>query len=206
MKIYPSSVLLLSGGMDSAALAAITRPALTLFVNYGHRPALAESRAAAAVSAALGIPHEEVVLDLGPLGGGLLLGDDPLPEAPSPEWWPYRNQFLATAGAARALQQNLDVVLLGSVLGDGERHVDGRDTFYAALDTLVSMQEGGVRIVAPALATSTEDLIGLSGLGMDILGWTVSCHRGDLPCFACPGCYKRERVLRALGELQTDGE
>jgi 7-cyano-7-deazaguanine synthase len=95
-------------------------------------------------------------------------------------------------------------VLLGSVLGDGDRHIDGRGSFYAALDALVSMQEGGVRVVAPALATSTEELIGLSGLGMDVLGWTVSCHRSDLPCFTCPGCYKRERVLRALGESPID--
>jgi 7-cyano-7-deazaguanine synthase in queuosine biosynthesis len=29
-----------------------------------------------------------------------------------------------------------------------------------------------------------------------VLGWTVSCHRSDLPCGNCPGCWKRERALR----------
>lgn len=203
IQTYANSVLLLSGGLDSSALAAITRPSLTLFVDYGQRPAAAESRAAQAVAEALHLKHEQIVLNLRELGGGLLHGDARMEEAPSPEWWPYRNQFLATAGAARALQHHLSQVLLGSVLGDGDRHVDGRAEFYEELNKLVHMQEGEVNIIAPAVMVSTESLIADSGLGMDLLGWTVSCHRSNLPCYSCPGCYKRERVLRALGQLHA---
>jgi 7-cyano-7-deazaguanine synthase in queuosine biosynthesis len=42
-----------------------------------------------------------------------------------------------------------------------------------------------------------------SGLGEEVLAWTVSCHRGSLPCSECPGCWKRASVLGELGLLQT---
>lgn len=54
------TVLLLSGGLDSAALAAWIRPALTLFVDYGQKPRDAEARAARAVAAHLNLPFTAI--------------------------------------------------------------------------------------------------------------------------------------------------
>ena len=84
------TVLLLSGGLDSAALAVMIRPTLALFVDYGQKPREAESRAARAVAALLNIPFTLVRLPLGDLGGGLMHDDTPMPDAPSPEWWRER--------------------------------------------------------------------------------------------------------------------
>ena len=44
---------------------------------------------------------------------------------------------------------------------------------------------------------SSNELISLAGVGLDILGWTHSCHRGSTPCGQCPGCAKRSAVLTA---------
>jgi 7-cyano-7-deazaguanine synthase len=194
-----SSVLLLSGGLDSTALAALERPRLCVAIDYGQRSAQGELRAATAICRQLELPFTELRLDLGGLGGGLLLGEHPLPNAPSPEWWPFRNQILVTAAAGIALRDGLASVTVGSVLGDGDRHVDGRADFYDALDHLLSIQEGGIRVRVPAIEESTVDLLRRSGLGEDILGWTVSCHRASYPCGACPGCWKRHTVLTELG-------
>jgi 7-cyano-7-deazaguanine synthase len=120
------AVLLLSGGLDSTALAALARPALCLAVDYGQRSAAGELRAAAAVSRALSLHLSTLTLDLRGLGGGLLKDEDALPGAPSPEWWPYRNQILVTAAASIALQAGLPEVITGTVAGDGSRHIDGR--------------------------------------------------------------------------------
>lgn len=196
------ALLLLSGGVDSTALAARERPAAALFVDYGQRPAAAERRAAHAVAGALSLPLHETALDLRPLGGGLLLDEAPLPGAPSPEWWPYRNQMLVTAAAAVALRLGLRRVLVGTVAGDGDRHVDGRPDFYRALDALLRMQEGGIGVGAPAIGQTAEELVGGSGLGEDVLGWTVSCHRAELACGDCPGCWKRAKVFAAAGLMQ----
>jgi 7-cyano-7-deazaguanine synthase len=204
MKTRPAEdrcLLLLSGGLDSTALAALRRPRLCLVVDYGQLSARAEIRAASAVAAALQLTIQTVAVDLRAIGAGLLHGDEPAPESPSPEWWPFRNQLLATVGASIALRENLTHVLLGTVAEDGQRHIDGTAEFYHALDQLVGMQEGAVRIGAPAISKSTTELIVESGLGPDVLGWTFSCHRSDLPCGACPGCHKRSDVLSELGIL-----
>lgn len=194
-----TELLLMSGGVDSAALAALRRPALALTVVYGQRPAEAEVRASEAVCAALGVRHEMITVGWGSLGSGLLASDDPSPdEAPSPEWWPYRNQLLLTAGAAVALRANLEAVVFGTVAGDGGRHRDGTAEFMDLADQLLSYQEGGVRVLAPAVALTTIELVRKAGVGIDLLGWTHSCHRANLPCAACPGCFKRRSVIDAV--------
>lgn len=195
------AVLLLSGGLDSTALAALTRPTLCLAIDYGQRSAAGELRAAAAVCRALRLNLSTLTLDLGGLGGGLLKDEDALPGAPSPEWWPYRNQILVTAAASVALQAGLPQVLTGTVAGDGARHIDGRPAFYQALDCLIRMQEGGIRVRTPAITETSAELVLRSGLTEDVLGWTVSCHRASFPCGDCPGCWKRTKVLSDLGIL-----
>lgn len=196
------TVLLLSGGLDSAALALMIRPALTVFVDYGQKPRHAESRAAGAVAAHLSLPFITVRLPLADLGGGLMHDDEPMPNAPSPEWWPFRNQFLATAGAAVAVRHGLGEVALASVRGDGERHVDGSLHFYTQLNTLMQMQEGGVRVIAPAIHMSTLELLREVRAERSLIGWTVSCHRANDPCGECPGCWKRELVLTEYLPIQ----
>ncbi|WP_367657417.1 7-cyano-7-deazaguanine synthase [Clavibacter michiganensis] len=201
MTIASGTVLLFSGGLDSTALAAIMRPKVLLFVDYGQRPAQAEMRAATNVATALRLSLTTIHLGIKELGSGLLLdeSESTLETAPSPEWWPYRNQFLATAGAAVALQHSCADVALGTVAPDGLRHADGTQDFYRALDAVVSLQEGGIRINAPGISKTTEQLINDAGLDEAVLGWTTSCHRSNLVCGSCPGCWKRQRVLASLG-------
>ena len=195
-------LLLLSGGIESAALAVWRRPPLTLTINYGQRPAHGEAMAAAAVCRELGLDHDVLTVDCSALGSGLLAATESIDESPSPEWWPYRNQLLVTLAAAWGLPRGVTSITIGSVLGDGERHADGTERFYAALNAVVAMQEGGVRVVAPAIHMTSEQLIDQSGVTDDVLGWTHSCHRADLACGACPGCAKRRDLLSTLGRLQ----
>lgn len=194
-----ADVLLLSGGVDSTAVAAWRRPQHALMIDYGQRPAAAEGRAAKTVADRLGIPFSVLRADCAAVGGGLLHDDDPLRAAPSPEWWPYRNQLLVTLAAAWAVRHGFTEILVGTVLSDGERHVDGRRDFYEALDNLVRMQEGNLRVTAPAIELSSEELVRRAGVDRSLMGWTVSCHTGDVACGTCPGCVKRANVLDRAG-------
>jgi len=140
-------------------------------------------------------------------GDGASHGEARVPTSsvsPSPEWWPLRNQLLCSIAAAWALGDGasgradgppLTAVMTASVLGDGARHVDGTRAFYDALDAVTSMQEGGIRVLAPVAHLSATDLVRAAGVEESVLGWTHSCHRSNLPCAACPGCWKREQVL-----------
>lgn len=198
MLIESETLLLFSGGLDSTALAVMHRPRL-LFVDYGQSPRVAEKASATTIARLLDLPMRSVTLGITEFGSGLLHGDAPRHSAPSPEWWPYRNQFLATAGAAIALEEACTRIALGSVAPDGERHRDGTREFYRLLDALVSFQEGGIRVEAPGIEFTTEELVRESGVPHDVLAWTFSCHRSDRPCGACPGCWKRQQVLAAVG-------
>src|SRR6185295_18918518 len=105
------SGLLLSGGMDSIAIAYWLRPDVALTIDYGQVPAIAEMQASAAVCKELGIQHHPISIDCRCLGSGDLASAKPLSIAPVPEWWPYRNQLLITIGASRALALGIQKVL-----------------------------------------------------------------------------------------------
>jgi 7-cyano-7-deazaguanine synthase len=190
-------LLLLSGGMDSIALAYWNRPACTLTIDYGQRSAGGEIRAARAVTTHLGLPHEVVSIDARGLGSGDLADTAPLAIAPVPEWWPFRNQLLITIAATRALSYNCDAIELGSVASDSA-HIDGTAMFVQAMDNVLSLQEGGIRLVAPALRLSTMELIQAASLPRQVLAWAHSCHRSDFACGVCRGCQKNLAVRSAI--------
>lgn len=203
------TLLLLSGGIDSSAIAAWIRPGHTLFIDYGQVPAGAEATAAREVARALDIPHSSITVNASAVGAGLLSGEV-VEGAPSPEWWPFRNQLLVSIAAAWVVSNRRHFrgsgdeieILVGSVAPDGLRHLDGAPSFYGALDSLLQTQEGGVRVSAPAIELDTPDLVRVSNVEDSVLGWTHSCHRSGVPCGACPGCYKRAAVLSSLERLQ----
>jgi 7-cyano-7-deazaguanine synthase len=194
-------LLLLSGGLDSTALAAWKRPAGCLFIDYGQRPAEGEARSAIAVAKALDLPLKRIVADCSIVGAGALSGRPPPNLAPTPEWWPFRNQLLVTLGSAYAVTHGFDTVLIGTVMSDGSRHADGKATFVDCLSRLLALQEGSIHLVAPALDLTTAELIRRSDLTDAILGWTHSCHLANRACGGCPGCRQRAHVLAQIDRL-----
>lgn len=167
-------------------------------IDYGQVPAQGEKRSAEVIASELDLEVETLAVDCSPVGSGCLAGQERLPMAPAAEWWPFRNQLLATLGAAWALARGGDVVVLGSVKTDGF-HVDGTCRFYAALDSLVSGQEGSIRISVPAIEMTTVELVRRSGIAWETLAWSHSCHRSSLACGSCPGCIKRNETIVELG-------
>lgn len=196
-------LLLLSGGHDSIALAAWQPPAACLTIDYGQRPVDGEMRAAKAAADALSLDWHSLRVDLSPVGSGLLHDDGtcgldggkPVDGAPTPEWWPYRNQLLVSIAAAWALPRGFDELVVGSVAPDGVRHRDGTAGFYQRLDDVVAYQEGGIRVIAPAVGLTTVELIEASGVVDSVLGYAHSCHVAAYPCGMCPGCRKHDEVI-----------
>ncbi|TBZ33423.1 7-cyano-7-deazaguanine synthase [Rhizobium leguminosarum bv. viciae] len=190
--------LLLSGGMDSTSLAYWRKPDLAITVDYGHKAAAGEIRAASAVCQTLGIEHKIIHCDLSALGSGDLAGTQADPHAPASEWWPYRNQMLVTIAAMECIKHKIDVLEIGALRTDGF-HADGRKEFVEALSALLAMQEGGLRLEAPAATYSAEELVEVSGITMDVLAWSHSCHKSDYACGYCRGCQKHYLTMKAIG-------
>lgn len=189
--------VLLSGGMDSIALAHWQRPEVAITLDYGQKAAATELAAAAEVARILAMRHETIRIDCSSLGSGDMAGGAPLAAAPVTEWWPFRNQMLLTLAGMRAVALGVVELMVGSVASDGS-HADGRAEFYAAADQLMSMQEGGIRVTAPAIGMTTAELIRTSGVSREILGWAHSCHTGPLACGDCRGCHKHFQVTEEL--------
>lgn len=192
------SALLLSGGQDSMALAYWLRPRLAVTVNYGQLPALAEVTAAQALCQQLAIEHLVVNVDCSSLGSGDMSGSAALEIAPVPEWWPYRNQLILTLAGAAAVARGAHELLIGTVSTDSS-HADGTGIFIEAADRLFSLQEGGLRVRAPAIEMTSSQLVAASGIPMELLAWAHSCHTSRWACGACRGCIKHRNVLYELG-------
>ncbi len=188
--------------MDSTALVALRRPIDALFIDYGQRSAEGERVAALEVGRELGVNVHNLRIDCSSVGAGLLAGDKRPPYAPSPEWWPYRNQLLVTLAASWGLPRGFQTIVVGSVRTDGDRHVDGTPRFYESLNRLLSMQEGGMEITAPALGSTTAELVTQSGITDQVLIMTHSCDVSPIGCGFCPSCDKRRATLEELGRLQ----
>jgi 7-cyano-7-deazaguanine synthase len=193
-----SNGLLLSGGIDSIALAYWKRPRFAFTVDYGQVCAAAEIRASRAACKAIGIEHHLVCSNCIALGSGDLASVAPLAVAPMPEWWPFRNQLLATLAGMRALSLGVSHLMMGSVRSDCV-HVDGTAEFYLILDRLMSMQEGSLRISAPGIGLTSAELVRESGIPMEILCWAHSCHKAIWSCGKCRGCNKHYSVMEQLG-------
>ena len=192
------AALLLSGGMDSIALAYWRRPRWGVTVDYGQRPAEAERIAAAQVCSELGIEHMFVRVDCSILGSGDLAGRAPLPHAPASDWWPYRNQLIATIAASVLAGHEVSTLLFGTVASDSV-HADGTPNFVQKLSDLLALQEGGMRVEAPAIALSSSDLVRNSKIPVELLAWSHSCHVANLACGQCQGCKKHFVTMRDLG-------
>jgi len=190
--------LLLSGGMDSTALAWGIRPELAITIDYGQRAARGEIRAASTVCEVLGLRHRVVQVDCRALGSGDMAGTAPSEFAPVSEWWPFRNQLLITLASAVAIEERINIISLGVVSSDGS-HADGRLEFLEAMKRVLSVQEGKLELEFPALHESTSVLCQRVGIPFEVLAWAHSCHISEYACGRCRGCNKHRETMRELG-------
>ena len=182
-----STAVLLSGGMDSSALCAWKSPRAAIAVDYGQVCAEAELVAARQICAELGITLYEVSLNCHELGSGDLAGRAASTLAPATDWWPFRNQLLVTAAAMRAVSLGVNHLMFGTVKSDAN-HADGTALFIETMDELLQLQEGGLRLSAPAIDLTSVELIQRSRIKAGILCWAHSCHTSNVACGACRGC------------------
>lgn len=190
--------MLLSGGMDSIAIAYWQRPELCVTIDYGQIPAEAEIAAATAVCHALELSHAVLRIDCRAVGSGDLAGRPSSQLAPVREWWPYRNQLLITLAASCVIDQGVQELLIGCVRSDAA-HQDGRPEFIALMSNLLAQQEGTLKLTAPAIHLESADLIAQSRIPWEVLAWAHSCHVSNLACGRCRGCQKHANVVEACG-------
>lgn len=211
------SVVLLSGGLDSATALAIARErgdeCYTLSFDYGQRHR-AELVAAQRISAALGAAtHRELRIPIGDFGGSALT--DRSIDVPEQSvqgipvtYVPARNTVFLSLALAWAEVLDAQRIVIGVNAIDYSGYPDCRPEFIAAFQGLASLAtkqgvEGrGVVIDAPLVQMTKAQIIRRGQeLGMDY-SLTVSCYQADdagRACGRCDSCRLRRQGFSEAG-------
>ncbi|WP_275452390.1 7-cyano-7-deazaguanine synthase QueC [Stenotrophomonas ginsengisoli] len=196
------AVVLLSGGMDSAAVVAIAREqgfaVHALSVRYGQRHT-SELDAAVRVAAALGVAEHKVVdVDLRSIGGSALTADIDVPEAGGQgipvTYVPARNTIMLSLALGWAEVLGAADIFCGVNAVDYSGYPDCRPEFVAAFQALANLatkagvEGAGIRVHAPLQFLSKAQIAAEGArLGVDF-ALTVSCYRADADGRACGHC------------------
>jgi 7-cyano-7-deazaguanine synthase len=209
-------VVLLSGGLDSTTVLAITLARgfepWALTVRYGQRN-LDEIGAARRVVAALGpAGHEEIVVDLGRFGGSALTEQGiPVPKDREPgvgeiptTYVPARNTVMLSLAVAWAEVLGAPDVFIGVNALDYSGYPDCRPEFIEAFERVAQLGTavGGIRIHAPLIELTKAEIIRWgTELGVDY-ALTLSCYDpsgGGSACGRCDACVLRRRGFETAG-------
>ena len=174
------SVVLFSGGVDSAACAHFLQQkgqaTECLFVDYGQAAAQQEQQAASALADILSSPLTVTRFRSGQnFAAGEILG---------------RNAFLVISAL---MSTRLTSGLLALGIHAGTRYYDCTPAFLQSLDRLVAeYTDGQVRVTAPFIYWSKHEIFDYyvsAGLPMHI---PYSCEAGTTPaCGSCASCLDR---------------
>lgn len=185
------SLLLISGGIDSAAIAFAFRPKHALIVDYGQRPFAGELRAAQQICARLEMTLHNIRCDLSGNARGIMFGNVKSNDlrAPSPEWVPLRNFILAGIAGNLSARLGAGEVLIGSVKSD-QIHADGKRQYINKIREIMDMDESQVEFKAPFLDFESHEAVEISQMPTELLWLTHSCHLSEVACGHCRGCHK----------------
>lgn len=190
------SVLLLSGGVESATLLhllAEEQVVFPLFVDYGQRAASAERAAARAQCDRLDLSLHE--LDMAAVGEGFRASQDRKLHVPIP----HRNLVILGLAISYAAHCKARSVALALNREDTAAYASASTRFIEHLRQLATDLDD-LAIETPLIGSSKSEIIerGLSR-GVDY-SLSYSCLLGyEQQCGACPQCEKRRAAFAALG-------
>lgn len=211
-------ILLLSGGLDSAANLALAHETsqvlLALTVDYGQRAAPAELRASRQLSEYYGVPHRTVALPwLGSLGGSALTdskisvpeptrsGLDNLSasqESARSVWVPNRNGVFVEVAAAHGEVLGAQAVVVGFNREEAVTFPDNSTEYLEALSgALKYSTREGIRVHSHTDRMDKKEIVdALLRLKRPFpfhLVW--SCYfAGERPCGKCESCMRYTRA------------
>lgn len=211
-----TSVVLLSGGMDScvcATLAARDTQAAAMHISYGQRTEQRERQAFLRICDRLGIEKQLVLRnEVLPAVGGSALTDSSIqvPEAQGEigshgvpvTYVPFRNAHFLSAAVSWAEVLHATRVYIGAVEQDSSGYPDCRPAYYKAFNAVIQAgtREGKIEVITPLIAMRKAEIVKLGlelGAPFDL---TWSCYsREDRACGVCESCVLRLQAFAAAG-------
>ena len=210
------SIVLLSGGMDSALTATIalreSEPVAALHLNYRHRTERRELRAFQDVCDALDI-SERLIVDIEFLRtiGGSSLTDDSIDvtnanletTAIPTSYVPFRNGNFLSIATSWAEVIGADAIYIGAVEEDSSGYPDCRRAFFDAFERAIELgtkSETQIRIVTPIIHFRKSEIVKESLRRHSPIERTWSCYQSeDVACGTCDSCALRLRGFAKAG-------
>jgi 7-cyano-7-deazaguanine synthase len=216
------AVVLLSGGLDSAAVLAWMRregfACHALSFRYGQRHSVELARAAELARALGAVEHRVAEIDLRAFGGSALTADIAVPKDRDDSaiahgvpvtYVPARNTIFLAFALAYAETLGAGDIGIGVNAIDYSGYPDCRPEFIAAFETLANLAtragtEGAsrFRIHTPLQELSKAGIVRLAlELGVPV-GRTLSCYDPSpegRPCGRCDACILRRRGFAEAG-------
>lgn len=196
------TVVLLSGGLDSAVTLAMQTDAVDcLTINYGQRHQR-EIWAAATIADYYNAHHTIVNIDARLFAGSALTDRTmQLPNTPADTidatYVPARNTVLLALAAARAETIGARRITIGANADDAAGYPDCRRAYIEAFrDVLNEGTRGHVWVDTPLITMTKPDIINAARQFDVPIDLTWSCYAGgDTPCGHCGACLLREQAL-----------
>jgi 7-cyano-7-deazaguanine synthase len=217
----PRSVILLSGGLDSATAAAIAKSKgdelFALTIDYGQRHKI-EIEAAKKIARHLGVTQHVIMpVDVRLFGGSSLTGDLDVPKNVPLEqigqnipntYVPARNTVFLALALAYAESVGAGKIYIGISGVDYSGYPDCRPEFLQAFQSLANLAtKAGVSgtplsIEAPLISLTKRETI-LRGLELGVdHSQTLTCYDptpGGQSCGCCEACQLRLHAFRDAG-------
>jgi len=188
------SILLMSGGIDSALLLYTIRPDFALFIDYGQVAAEGERQASRSLCDLAQTNLIERTCQIKSYRSKVMSGQG---RETQDEYWPFRNQFLISIAAMEAVKRSADVIIIGIASGDAH-FADGSIDFVRIASTLVATQHPQITVKAPLLEECNNSALLLHAVPPYFLRRTHSCNRSAQPCWDCPSCVRAAKILGQL--------
>ncbi len=204
------SVVLLSGGMDSATCLAIAEKEsselATLHLNYGQRTQERELKAYKDLSEYYKISRM-LIVDVTHLAaiGGSSLTDSKIDvervsldstEIPT-SYVPFRNANILSIATSWAEVLGFNALYIGAVAEDSAGYPDCRPEFYEAFQKVIDMgtkPETNIKIYTPLINMDKSEIV-TKGLELKVpFNLTWSCYsNNETACGVCDSCVRRIR-------------
>jgi 7-cyano-7-deazaguanine synthase len=212
------AIVLLSGGMDSCACAALASrdydPA-ALHISYGQRTEARERQSFLAICDGLNIQHKLLVRNdaLRAIGGSALTDTSiavPTANATGHDighdipvtYVPFRNAHFLAAAVSWAEVLGAEKIFIGAAEQDSSGYPDCRPAYYEAFNRVIhsGTKEGTIQIVTPLIHMRKAEIVRL-GLELNApFHLTWSCYsRQEQACGVCDSCVLRLRAFAAAG-------
>lgn len=214
------SIVLVSGGLDSAvtaALAAGEGEVAFLHVNYSQRTEARELRAFSEIADFFKV-DKRLVADISYLkdiGGSALFADGPeVPEGDLSNkankevpatYVPFRNAHLLSIAVSWAEVIGASAVYIGAVEEDSSGYPDCRKAFFDSFNESVKLGTKGdirIEIKTPLIEMKKSEIV-KEGVKLEApLHLTWSCYKdSELACGSCDSCLLRLRGFEEAGYI-----